>query len=135
MKKTLVAGWFSFEDMGASAGDLMARDLACDWLKQAGHRIEVAVAPPFVDGVDWRTVEPTEYAQVVFVCGPFGEGPPIIEFMDKFRGSAFSGLDLSMLKPLDEWNPFRVLLERDSNRTSRPDIAFLSCEPHVPLVG
>jgi hypothetical protein len=36
MKKTLVAGWFSFEDMGASAGDLMARDLACDGLKQAG---------------------------------------------------------------------------------------------------
>ena len=27
--KTLVAGWFSFELMGASAGDLMARDVAC----------------------------------------------------------------------------------------------------------
>jgi hypothetical protein len=31
--------------------------------------------------------------------------------------------------------PFRVLLERDSNRTSRPDITFLSREPHVTLVG
>jgi hypothetical protein len=25
----LVAGWFSFEQMGATAGDLLARDVAC----------------------------------------------------------------------------------------------------------
>ena len=31
--KTLVAGWFSFEQMGASAGDLLARDLVCEWLE------------------------------------------------------------------------------------------------------
>ena len=28
--KTLVAGWFSFEQMEASAGDLLARDLVCE---------------------------------------------------------------------------------------------------------
>jgi hypothetical protein len=52
--KTLVAGWFSFEQMGATAGDLMARDLACDWLERAGHSYDVALAPPFSGGVDWR---------------------------------------------------------------------------------
>ena len=27
--RILVAGWFSFEDMGATAGDIIARDIAC----------------------------------------------------------------------------------------------------------
>src|SRR5436305_1693050 len=35
--KALVTGWFSFEQMGASAGDLLARDVACKWLRDAGR--------------------------------------------------------------------------------------------------
>jgi hypothetical protein len=62
--KVLVAGWFSFEDMGATAGDLMARDVACDWLHAAGHACDVALAPPFVGGVDWRAVDPEAYSHV-----------------------------------------------------------------------
>ncbi len=135
VKKTLVAGWFSFDEMGASAGDLMARDLACEWLECAGHRVQIALAPPFEGGIDWRDADPGEFSNVVFVCGPFGNGPPVDEFMARFQGVTMSGLDLSMLQPLEEWNPFRLLLERDSNRTSRPDIAFLSRQDHVPLVG
>src|SRR5262249_17313461 len=115
MKKILVAGWFSFDGMGASAGDIMARDLACEWLRRAGHAPEIAVAPPFIGGVDWQTIDPLDYSGVVFVCGPFGEGPPIVEFLDRFRSLSLAGLDLSMLQPLEEWNPFKVLLERDSN--------------------
>src|SRR5437016_6221025 len=58
--KTLVAGWFSFEGMGVSAGDLLARDLACDWLRQVGAgddsrgakwAVEGAPADPHVSGV------------------------------------------------------------------------------------
>ena len=57
MKKVLVAGWFSFEQMGASAGDLMARDVVCDWLEQAGRSYDVALAPPFSGGLAWREVD------------------------------------------------------------------------------
>jgi hypothetical protein len=45
------------------------------------------------------------------------------------------GLDLSMIQPTGEWNPFDVLLERDSDRGERPDLAFASKGRLVPLVG
>ncbi len=133
--KALVAGWFSFEQRGATAGDLISRDLACRWLDEAGVPYQVAHAPPFRGGVDWRAVEPGEYTHVVFVCGPFGNGGPITEFLPRFAGCRLVGLNLSMLEPLEAWNPFDLLLERDSSRTSRPDISFLSEQPAVPVVG
>ena len=46
--KTLVVGWFSFEGCNVTAGDVMARDIACDWLEQAGCKYDVALVPPFV---------------------------------------------------------------------------------------
>jgi hypothetical protein len=45
------------------------------------------------------------------------------------------GLSLSMLDPLDEWNPFERLWERDSSVIARPDLAFLSKQPLVPIAG
>ncbi|HZS11697.1 MAG TPA: polysaccharide pyruvyl transferase family protein [Nitrospirales bacterium] len=133
--KALVAGWFSFEDMGATAGDLMARDLACAWLTEAGRVWDVALAPPFAGGVDWRTVEPSHYADLVFVCGPFGNGPPVDAMLARFAGCRLIGLDLTMLQPLDDWNPFDTLYERDSSAAARPDIAFAADVPRVPVVG
>jgi len=133
--KTLVAGWFSFELMGASAGDLLARDVACEWLRDAGHRFDIALAPPFAGGVDWRTVDPGTYDKVVFVCGPFGNGPPLTEFLERFAGCRLVGLNLTMLEPLAAWNPFDLLIERDSSARTHPDMALLSEGPRVPVVG
>ncbi len=133
--KTLVAGWFSFRGMGATAGDLLARDLVSEWLDAASHRFDVALAPPFEGGVDWRRVDPSDYSQVVFVCGPFGNGPPITDFLLRFAHCRLVGVDLSMLQALDEWDPFDVLIERDSSRTANPDITFLAATRTVPLVG
>jgi hypothetical protein len=45
------------------------------------------------------------------------------------------GVDLSMLESLDTWNPFDLLIERDSSRTARPDFAFLADPRAVPVVG
>jgi Polysaccharide pyruvyl transferase len=133
--KTLVVGWFSFERMGATAGDLLARDLVCQWLERAGHSYDVALAPPFAGGVDWRSVDPKNYSQIVFVCGPFGNGWPIPEFLVRFAGCHLVGINLSMIEPIEVWNPFDLLLERDSSANSRPDISFLSDEGRVPVVG
>ena len=133
--RTLVAGWFSFEGMGATAGDLLSRDLACEWLRCAGHDVDVAHAAPFPGGVDWREVPPDGYASVVFVCGPMGNGPPVDEFLARFAGSRLIGLNLSMLDPLDAWNPFDLLIERDSSARSRPDISFAAPTAAVPVVG
>jgi hypothetical protein len=45
------------------------------------------------------------------------------------------GLNLTMLHQLDEWNPFDLLLERDSSARSHPDMALASKQPLVPVVG
>ncbi len=133
--KILVAGWFSFEQMGATVGDLLARNLTCEWLAAAGHPYEVAVATPFSGGVDWRTVDPKEFTHVVFVCGPFGNGEPITTFLERFAGCRLLGVNLSMLEPLEVWNPFDALFERDSSAAARPDVSFLTDQPLVPVVG
>jgi hypothetical protein len=131
----LVAGWFSFERMGATAGDLLARDLACEWLAEAGRSHHVAVAPPFSGGVDWRRVDPDDYEEVVFVCGPFGNGPPLDAFLERFRSARLVGLNVSLLEALEAWDPFDLLWERDSSRGARPDLSFLSTPAPVPVVG
>jgi polysaccharide pyruvyl transferase len=135
--RTLVTGWFSFEEMGATAGDLLARNVACEWLEQAGHTYDVALAPPFTGGVDWRVVNPDDYANVVFVCGPIGNGKPVDALIERFRGRRLVGLDLTMLAPLEEWNPFDLLWMRDSSagQGGAPDISFASSAEQVPVVG
>jgi hypothetical protein len=133
--RALVAGWFSFEGMGATAGDLLARDLACAWLEQADYGYDVALAPPFAGGVDWRTADSASYSPVVFVCGPMGNGPPVADFLERFAGRRLIGLNLSMLEPLSVWNPFDLLWERDSSAAARPDMTFLSPRRQVPVVG
>jgi hypothetical protein len=133
--KALLMGWFSFEGMGATAGDLMARDLVKEWIREAGVPCDIAVAPPFLEGVDWRVIDPGEYSTLVFVCGPFGNGWPITEVLQRFDRSRLFGVDLSLLQPLDEWNPFDFLMARDSSKESNPDITFAAAFEPVPVVG
>ena len=133
--KALVAGWFSFEQMGATAGDLISRDVVLDWLVRAGRAYDVALAAPFAGGVNWREVDPADYSELVFVCGPFGNGPPVSELLRRFSGARLVGVNLSLLQPLDEWDPFDLLLERDSSRGSNPDLVFLGRPASTPVVG
>jgi hypothetical protein len=133
--RALVAGWFSFEQMGATAGDLMAAGVVEDWLREAGVPFDRAVARPFTGGVDWRAVDPRGYTHLVFVCGPCGNGEPLTDLLAAFRHCRRVGVDLSMLQAVGEWNPFDLLLERDSDRAARPDISFLASRPKVPVVG
>jgi hypothetical protein len=133
--RALLAGWFSFEQMGASAGDLMARDLVYQWLQEVGVNLDIATAAPFAGGVDWTAVAPERYSHVVFVCGPFGNGPPVDAMLDRFAHCDKIGVNLSMLQDLKQWNPFDLLLERDSSTTARPDLVFLSRTDRVPVVG
>lgn len=133
--RALLAGWFSFEHMGATAGDLLARNVLGTWLSDVGCPYDVAFAPPFTGGVDWKCVDPTAYTHLVFVCGPFGRSWEVTSFLDRFSGCRLIGVNLSMLEPLSAWNPFDLLIERDSSRTARPDLAFLADGPRVPVVG
>lgn len=133
--KVLVAGWFSFEEMGATAGDLLASELVGEWLIEAGREYDVALGAPLVGGVHLDSVDPGNYDTLVFVCGPFGNGWPVGALLSQFSPCRRVGVDLSMLQPLDEWNPFDLLLERDSSLAANPDITFLSSPKKVPVIG
>jgi hypothetical protein len=69
------------------------------------------------------------------VCGPFGNGWPVTEFLPRFTRCRLIGINLSMLESLDTWNPFDLLYERDSSRAAQPDITFLARPDPVPVVG
>jgi hypothetical protein len=133
--RILIAGWFSFEKMGATAGDIIARDLVCGWLKETSIAYDIALAATFEGGIDWKKTDPKSYTDVVFVCGPFGNGWPVTEFVDHFSGCRLIGINLSMLQSPEEWNPFEILFERDSVLVTRPDITFLGTPPAIPVVG
>jgi hypothetical protein len=131
----LVAGWFSFEQGHATAGDLLARDLVCDWLHGAGYAFDFATAPPFTGGVDVRSADPAMYSHVVVVCGPFEKGELEHILLKRFWRCRLIGLDLSMQVPVEEWQPFDLLIERDSSKDAHPDFVFASDQPLVPVVG
>jgi hypothetical protein len=133
--RALVAGWFSFPLGHATAGDLLAGTLAREWLERAGMPCDMALAPQLGRGVDWRSTDPRRYSHVVFVCGPFADGEPERAFLGLFAGRYTVGLDLSMEASLDKWQPFDLLLERDSDSNCRPDIVFAAPFTRVPVVG
>jgi Polysaccharide pyruvyl transferase len=134
--KVLVAGWFSFDEGHATAGDLMARDVVCGWLSNAGFEFDIAVAAPFEGDVHVEYCDPRDYSRVVFVCGPFTEdGPLEVQFLNRFAKSFLMGLNLTIITSGEAWNPFDFLIERDSLRNSNPDIVFVSTQKKVPVVG
>ncbi|MEY3869713.1 MAG: hypothetical protein RLZZ338_3604 [Cyanobacteriota bacterium] len=133
--KALVAGCFSDQDGNATAGDLLAAELVCDWLEDVGCPYDIAVYPPFGGGIDLHLADPKDYTHAIYVCGPFGNRVGEADFLERFANCRTIGLNLTMLEPLDEWNPFDVLLERNSTACTRPDITFLSRQKLVPVVG
>jgi hypothetical protein len=135
MTRALVTGWFSFEGMGATAGDVLAAVVARRWLEDGGRSVRVAAVHPFAGDVSLDNVDPDDVDELVFVCGPFGNGWPVPDLIERFRHARFIGLDLSMLQPLADWNPFDVLFERESDRRAHPDLALASNEPLVPVIG
>jgi hypothetical protein len=133
--KVLVAGWFSYSYGHATAGDLLVRDVICDWLREANIPFDSAYDTPFDGGVHRLAIKPEDYSHVVFVCGPFGRDAGEPEFLAQFPHANLIGVNLTMRLPLAEWRPFDTLLERDSTERVRPDVAFLSDRPLVPVVG
>ena len=133
--RVLVTGWFSWSDQAVTAGDLLARDVTCCWLREAGRAYDVANAPEFGDGVAWRAVDPACYSEAIFVCGPVEADRRLDYLMARFGASRWLGVNVTMLRPLETWNPFDVLLERDSPARGRPDLAFAAAPERLPVIG
>lgn len=133
----LVTGWFSFPNMGNSVGDMIAKDIVCNWLQECEISFDVALTEEFKnsESVNWEKVDPNNYSDIIFVCGPFGNGWPVTDLLERFSNCRLIGINLSLLQTLDEWNPFTLLYERDSSAASHPDITFYAPPPKVPVVG
>jgi len=87
--------------------------------------------------VYWHEVDPRDYSHV-WVCGPLGKGTDAFSRLRKRcppDGCHWIGVDLSMIEPVEAWHPFDVLLERDSNRNKRADLAFAADMNALPVIG
>lgn len=135
-KRALVIGWFS------TVGDKECLQITSRWLDQLGIPHDVA---PYnekvgmeIPGVyDPRKVDPGVYSHLIVVCGPCWEDLFTRHNIDlsQFSHCIRIGINLTMVNPIEEWNPFDVLIERDSNRTTRPDMTLLEVTSTVPVVG
>jgi len=136
-KKALVMGHFS------TVGDIECLQIVSRWLDQLGIPYDVA---PYLETIrmaisgacDPRRVDPLTYSHLLVVCGPcwkdlFYRRQEID--LAWFNHCIRIGINLTMIDPLEDWNPFDFLIERDSDRTSRPDLTFLETTPEVPVVG
>ena len=134
-KKVLLAGHFS------TIGDIESLELVQEWLREL--KVPYVVVP-FSESVrnklsgsrDIQTVNPAEFSHLVMVCGPvwkdqLGE----LGFdLSKFQHCVRIGVNLTLITPLNIWNPFDVLLERDSDRGVRPDLTSGAPMKTVPVV-
>jgi hypothetical protein len=132
--RVLVAGWFSLREGGATAGDVMARDVACAWLAERDIPFDVALEPALGDGVDWFRVAPARYSDLLFVCGPVGPDLQVAELIDRFSGCRRTALNVSLVGGPD-WQPFDVVIERDGAGEGRPDLALDAPAHRVPVVA
>jgi hypothetical protein len=134
-RRVLIVGWFSFDDGHATAGDVLAARTVQDWLEMEGLPYDVADRGVFDGTVDWRTADPSHYDTVVFVCGPFEQKPNEAAFIERFQQCRLVGMNLTLNEPPADWNPFDLLLERDSPTTGRPDLVFGQAPRSVPVCG
>jgi hypothetical protein len=82
-------------------------------------------------------VDPSDYTHLLIVCGPFH--PDFYRAMrldlDRFAHCTRIGVNLTMLRPLDEYDPLDAVLGRDSNQWAWPDLSFAVDEATQPVAG
>ncbi len=134
--RALILGHFS------TIGDVDSLAYVTEILREEGVAYDVL---PFIEklslhldhAVSRADLEPSAYTHLIVVCGPFW--PDLLErrgiALDRFAHCTRIGVNLTMIEPIEAWNPFHLLLERDSDRNVRPDLTFLQHSSRVPVAG
>lgn len=136
LRRALIVGHFStigdVECLEAVQEWCAAADLVYDvapYSKSLQARIAGAIAP--------EAATPARYSHVIIVCGPCY--PELLERngvpLDRFAHCQKIGVNLTLTKPLSVWNPFDLLIERDSDRAAHPDLTFARKVELKPVVG
>lgn len=136
--RTLLAGWFSFPDGEATAGDVLALQRVEDVLRRAGLAYDVAWSPGFRPGaLHLADAPPERYGRLVFVCGPL-HGPQIEELHRRFAHCVRIAVGTSVIDP---GNPavtgFDHVLARDAPEAepARDLSAGAPSLPARPVIG
>ncbi|SRR5664279_915930 len=132
--RVLVAGWFSIEGGGATAGDILVRDTICAWLRTRRIEHDIAQERTLGAGVDWFRVSPARYTHLIFACGPVGPELAVAELIERFADCRRVALNVTLVGDR-RWRPFDLLLERDGNGRTRPDLAMTSPHGGAPVVA
>lgn len=134
--RALILGFFS------TIGDTEVLAVVRGWLDAIGVGYDVApyasdVRTAMPGSLDPLHADPRQYTHLFVVCGPCWPGLFSSRGIDlkRFSHCTSIGINLTMIEPLAAWNPFDVLLERDSLDTVRPDLAFLAPPRRATLAG
>lgn len=134
--RALVIGHFS------TVGDIESLDFVESVLKNEGIPRDLLpfnpkFAPHLRGALRTADLEPAKYSHLIAVCGPLWPGLLAERgiALHRFAHCTRIGVNLTMVRPLDEWNPFHLLLERDSDRLTRPDITFMRETARTPVAG
>ncbi|SFA62035.1 Polysaccharide pyruvyl transferase [Paracoccus halophilus] len=87
--------------------------------------------------LDSRTLDPRRYTHLIVICGPFTPEMAVQHdgIFGRFQHCVHIGVNLTMVRSIADFNPFEVLLERDSDRAVRADLSFREPSDPVPVVG
>jgi hypothetical protein len=133
--RALLVGYFSFDAKTATAGDVLACEVAARWLQRANLPYDIAMAEKYGGNLDWRNADPDLYSHVIWVAGPVYTTRKQEALRQRFQRSRLIALDVTMLDELAAWNPYDAVVERDSVRVARPDISFLAADRRAPVTG
>ncbi|HEY0937168.1 MAG TPA: polysaccharide pyruvyl transferase family protein [Trebonia sp.] len=113
--RVLVAGWPSFIDGEATAGDVLAMEAVAAELGRSGVRCEMAWSPVFRPGeLTLGEADPACYSHLVFACGPL-IGPDIEALHQRFAACRRVAVGVSVIDPADPAAAgFHAILARDS---------------------
>ncbi|MGW0818366.1 polysaccharide pyruvyl transferase family protein [Streptomyces viridiviolaceus] len=98
-RRILLAGWFSFLDGEATAGDVLALRRVEEVLRDAGLAYDVVWSPGFrARALHFEDVDPAAYSHLVFVCGP-AHGPRVEELHRRFAHCVRIAVGVSVVDP------------------------------------
>jgi Polysaccharide pyruvyl transferase len=135
--RVLVAGWPSFVDGEATAGDVLAMRAVRQALEAAGIECELAWSPVFRPGaLTLGEAVPGRYSHLVFCCGPL-HGAQVEELHRRYAHCRRIAVGVSVTDAADPAvSGFHKVLARDApgSQPRRDLAAEVSTQP-VPVAG
>jgi hypothetical protein len=137
--RIVVAGWPSFVDGEATAGDVLAMCRVAEVLRGPGRRVEQLLSPVLDPSADSATtVDPTGCALLVFACGPV-RGRQVAALHERFPAARRVAVGVSVPDPHDPAaTGFHRVVARDIDGcvAATPDLCWSAPEPApLPVVG